>query len=123
MHLRYSEWITHVFDHTVGRIEWYHEWDRPIFEASNEDVADLVCETYLRSGKDLLRFSDEQVARGIRYLIDPGASDHPFWMSAADIPLSSESRGSVRSPLSSGIVFHRDAPKRSGTLTNPEAPT
>ncbi len=103
--------------------EWYHEWDYPIFDASNEDVADLVCETYLRSGEDLLRFSDEQVARGIRYLIGSGASDHPFWINSADVPLSKRIAG-IRSIFTLfRIVFHRDAPKRSGTLTNPEAPT
>lgn len=126
MHPRYSEWITHVFDHPVTRREWYHEWDCPTFEATNEDVADLVYETYLRSGEDLLRFSDEQVARGIRYLIDPGASDHAFWMSAEAVPLSTRIAGirsistlfrDCLSPRCAGALGHLDEP--GGTDLNP----
>jgi hypothetical protein len=99
MHPRYSEWITHVFDHPVTRLEWYHEWDGPDFEASDEEIADLICETFTRSGEDLRRFSDEQVACGVRFLIDPCASDYPFCLRDGDLPLSKKVAG-IRSIFS-----------------------
>ncbi len=84
---RYSDWIAHVFDHPVSRLEWDDEGEEPAFEASDEEIADLICETFTRSGNDLVRFSDEQVARGIRSLINPGVSDHAFRLMDGDAPL------------------------------------
>lgn len=126
MHPRYSEWITHVFDHPVSRREWDDEGEEPTFVASDEEIAELISETFTRSGNDLVRFSDEQVARGIRYLIDPGASDHSIRLMNGDAPLPRKIEG-IRSihalfrdclvPRCAESLGHLDEP--GGTDLNP----
>jgi hypothetical protein len=75
MHPRYQEWIRYVFDHPVKDPQWYFDVDAPGFEATEEDYAELIRETFSRSGDDLALFSDAQVNRGIWFLASQTGSD------------------------------------------------
>jgi hypothetical protein len=78
MHPRYQEWISYVFDHTVTDPQWYFGADAPGFEGTEEDYAELIRDTFSRSGADLVRFSDAQVNQGIWFLASPTGSDFIF---------------------------------------------
>jgi hypothetical protein len=78
MHPRYQDWIRYVFDHPVNDPQWYFDVDAPSFEATEEDYADLIRETFLRSGEDLVEFSDAQVNQGIWFLASPSGSNFIF---------------------------------------------
>jgi hypothetical protein len=86
MHPRYSEWIRYVFDHPVNDPQWYFDVDAPGFEATQEDYADLIRETFSRSGEDLAGFSDAQVNQGIWFLASPTGSDFIFSTRDGDVP-------------------------------------
>lgn len=86
MHPRYQEWIQYVFDHPVNDPQWYFDRDAPRFEATQEDYADLIRETFLRSGEDLARFSDAQVNQGIWFLASPTGSHFIFSLRHGDVP-------------------------------------
>ena len=71
MHVRYEEWIGFIFDHPVTKSAWYRAIDAPHFEASEEDYAVLIEQTFRYSGRDLARFSDAQVNQGLYFLASP----------------------------------------------------
>jgi hypothetical protein len=56
------------------------------FEASEEDYADLIRETFSRSGEDLSTFSDAQVNQGVWYLASPSCSSFIFSLRDGDVP-------------------------------------
>ena len=93
MHPRYQEWIRYVFDHPVNDPQWYFDLDAPGFEATQEDYADLIRETFSRSGEDLARFSDAQVNQGIWFLASPSGSDFIFALRDGDAPTPKQVAG------------------------------
>jgi hypothetical protein len=72
---RYQEWLKHIFDHEVKEHQWYFEMDAPGFEASPTELVELIGQTFLRSGKDLIKYTDEQVNQGIWYLAGSSGSN------------------------------------------------
>lgn len=76
--LRYSEWLTHVFDHEVAEPEWFFDIHAPGFEASDREITELFICTMKNSGRDLLRFSDAQTNQGLNYLFSNSCSNLVF---------------------------------------------
>jgi hypothetical protein len=80
----YADWIKHVFDHPAvdanreGLPKWYHSWDAPLFEVSDEEFLALFQKTMARCGTDLLRFTDAQVGNGLDYVFNPSCSNYIF---------------------------------------------
>jgi len=68
MNPRYEDWLRHIFDHEVKEPQWYFGEDAPAFEASDEEITELLGQTFLHAGKDLKEYTDEQVDQGIWYL-------------------------------------------------------
>ena len=48
------------------------------FEATRDQLVDLIGETFRRSGTDLLPFSEAQVDDGLNYILFPSGSDNVF---------------------------------------------
>jgi hypothetical protein len=86
IHPRYDEWIRYVFDHPVNDRQWYFDLDAPAFEATQEDYADLIRETFSRTGQDLVQFSDAQVDQGIWFLASASGSDFSFSLIEETVP-------------------------------------
>ncbi len=82
MHSRYKEWLQYVFGHSVTYPEWYFDLNAPSFEATQADYAQLIRETFERSGEDLAEFTDAQVNQGVWFLASPAGSD--FMVSLRD---------------------------------------
>ncbi|HYG21453.1 MAG TPA: hypothetical protein VEH04_01640 [Verrucomicrobiae bacterium] len=93
MHTRYQEWIRYVFDHPVSDRPWYFNINAPVFEATQADYAQLICETFVRSGQDLREFTDAQVNQGIWFLASPSGSDFIFSLRDGDISVSQKVKG------------------------------
>lgn len=71
----YQEWIKYVFDRPDKGLEWYFDTECEAFQASNDELVDLASMTFVRSGKDLLQFTDSQVENGLSYIFHNTASD------------------------------------------------
>jgi hypothetical protein len=87
MHLRYEEWLQHVFDHPVSDPAWYWGDDAPSFEADEGEIAELIEITFLNPGRDLMRYSDAQVNQGIWYVASMSCSDYIWSLNNPGVPL------------------------------------
>ena len=89
MSLRYQEWLKHVFDHAVTDKlpQWYFAEDPPLFEASDDEITELISETFLHAGKDLAEYTDAQVDQGIWYLVSSSGSDFMSALADSEVPL------------------------------------
>jgi hypothetical protein len=88
MNPRYQEWLKHVFDHEVRNREWYFDEDKPEFEASPVEIAELLGQTFLRAGKDLTAYSDAKVDQGIWYLTGWPNPEFMFVLKSPEVPLT-----------------------------------
>lgn len=73
-----SNWIAHVFDHSVSEPAWYWESAAPEWEYNAERDANFIAETFERSGELLKSFSDAQLSQGFSYLVSSSCSDFMF---------------------------------------------
>jgi hypothetical protein len=75
---QYDAWLAHVFDHAVDEPAWYFGIDETEFQADAQTVTELITATMLRSGTDLLAYSDGQVAQGLHYMFNNSTSNVVF---------------------------------------------
>jgi hypothetical protein len=88
MNPRYEDWLRHIFDHEVKEPQWYFGEDAPAFEASDEEITELLGQTFLHAGKDLKEYTDEQVDQGIWYLASSSGSNFMFALKSSEVPLA-----------------------------------
>jgi hypothetical protein len=76
--LSYEDWIEYVFSHPVRIYQprWYDEPDSERWDAAATTKAHYLTRLFEDSEPALAFFADSQIAQGLTYLIDPGASDH-----------------------------------------------
>jgi len=67
----YQKWLGFLFDRAVTDPPWYFQDHAEDFEASAADKVRLLGKTFLKSGKDLLPYSDSQLALGLHYIFSP----------------------------------------------------
>jgi hypothetical protein len=89
MNSRYQDWLKHVFDHEVTDKlpQWYFAEVAPLFEASDNEMTELISQTFLNAGKDLTKYTDEQVDQGIWYLAGTSGSDFLSAFASSEVPL------------------------------------
>ena len=90
MNPRYQEWLKHIFDHEVGGHllpQWYWDDDAPVFEAPDEEIIELIKQTFQNAGKDLAKYTDAQVDQGIWYFISMGVGDFLGSLNSPKAPL------------------------------------
>ncbi|HXR46955.1 MAG TPA: hypothetical protein VN784_05885 [Candidatus Limnocylindrales bacterium] len=90
MSSRYQDWLNHVFDHEVTDKlpQWYFAEDAPLFEASDEEMTELISQTFLNAGKDLTKYTDEQVDQGIWYFVSTSGANFLHSLKCAEVPLA-----------------------------------
>jgi hypothetical protein len=91
MNPRYQEWLTHVFDHEVNSTqypEWYSSPDAPKFVAEPVEIVELLGQTFLYAGRDLTKYTDEQVNQGIWYMASIGGSDFTMALKSSKVSLA-----------------------------------
>jgi len=87
---RYQEWLKHIFDHEVrGHLlpQWYRDDDAPIFEASDEEMVELIGQTFQNAGTDLAKHTDAQVDQGIWYFVSMSGSKFLHPLNSPGVPL------------------------------------
>jgi hypothetical protein len=89
MNPRYQEWLKYVFDHEVADKlpQWYYAEDAPVFEASDDEMTELISQTFLNAGKDLTKYTDAQVDQGIWYFVSMSCSDFLCSLNSSEAPL------------------------------------
>jgi hypothetical protein len=90
MSSRYQEWLKHVFDHEGrGHLlpEWYRDENAPSFEASDEEMAELISQTFLNAGKNLIKYTDKQVDQGIWYFVSASCGNFLHSLQSPKVPL------------------------------------
>jgi hypothetical protein len=89
MNTRYQEWLKHVFDHEVKDPQWYFDADAPEFEASPIEITELIGQTFLRAGKDLIEYTDAKVDQGIWYFVSSSSgADFMFALKSSEVTLT-----------------------------------
>ncbi len=89
MNPRYQEWLKHVFDHEIKYPlpQWYWDEDAPSFEASDDEMTELISQTFRNAGKDLTKYTDAQVDQGIWYLAGTSGSNFMSALASSEVPL------------------------------------
>jgi hypothetical protein len=115
----YDTWLKHVFDRPVRDPAWYFDIDEPDFKADAQTITELVTRTMLRSGTDLLRYSDSQVNQGLSYIFNNACSDIVFAILDGNVPFE-QKMGAIRSikmlykncftPRCAPVLGHIDEP-------------
>jgi hypothetical protein len=90
MHPQYREWLEFVFAHEVSDPQWYFDIEAPSFVSTEQDVVEMIRETFTRSGEDLKQYSDGQVNQGIWFLASPSGSNSMFSIRDGKVPLSAK---------------------------------
>lgn len=72
-------WIAHVFDHPVGGREWYFDLDAPEWTGNEDDVPELMAETFERADELLADFTDAELEQGFWYVV--GEASPSGWTS------------------------------------------
>jgi hypothetical protein len=83
---RYAEWLLFVFDRPVTPNGWYFDLEEPTFTAVASELAVLVDHTLENCGRDLARFSNEQVYHGLNYIFSNSCSDVVFSLMDESVP-------------------------------------
>lgn len=72
----YKEWIEYLFNRPEN--EWYWNPSKAEVTASDEDLVHLISRLFKNSDTDLEKFSDTQIAYGLKYIFDHGISNTIF---------------------------------------------
>lgn len=93
--LSYEDWIEHVFSHPVPihQRQWYYEAESERWDATASRKANYLTRLFEDPEPALAFFADSQIAQGLTYLIDPGASDHALSLLDESVPLGERLRG------------------------------
>lgn len=67
----YEAWLRYVFDRPTTTPSWRWNSDLEDYEATPEEFVGLVGHTFMRSGTDLISFSNTQLSEGLWYIFDP----------------------------------------------------
>lgn len=68
----YQTWLDHLFDHPEDRPEWYFEPDHAFLPITPQALSAHVLRLFEAPALLLSRWSDGQIASGLKYLIDSG---------------------------------------------------
>lgn len=84
--------LQHVFDHPVSSPPWYQSGSAAVWTAAPAEDALLIAQCFEGAGTLLSNYSDEQVAQGLRYIVDPSCGSLLAGAFAYPIPEETESR-------------------------------
>src|SRR5688572_2868481 len=87
--LSYDEWIDYVFDHTdlPSGQAWYFDHEADRWNPRPEQAVAYLARLFDNPEPLLDRFVDNQVGRGLRYLIDNSISNHCVALSDNWVPI------------------------------------
>jgi hypothetical protein len=81
-----DRWVHYVFDHPVTDTAWHFHVDAPDLRPPATQTAELIAETFERSGELLQRFTDAQLNQGLWFLVSSSSSDYLSCLTDASVP-------------------------------------
>ena len=93
--LSYEDWVEHIFSHPVPVYQprWYDQPDSERWDAAASRKAHYLTRLFEDPEPALAFFADSQIAQGLTYLIDPGASDHALSLFDESVSIDERLRG------------------------------
>lgn len=87
--LSYEDWIEHVFSHEVRKYQaqWYFDADADWWDGPAALTISHMTRFFADPEPPLTYFADSQIAQGLNYLIDSGASGQLLALSEVSVPL------------------------------------
>jgi hypothetical protein len=82
----FEQWVDGIFDHPVGKPEWFWDLDADTCEEDDETNVDYLARLFADSGRLLRRFHDAQVNQGLNMIVSNSCSDHAFSIVGGDAP-------------------------------------
>ena len=101
--LSLDEWIRYLFDHPVADPAWHFDIATSYHELTATRAAELIAETFEKSGDLLQAFTDAQLNQGFWFLVSSGSSDYMFCLTDVSVPWPLRRRA-----LRSFILLFRD---------------
>lgn len=120
MHPRYIDWLKYVFDRPATPNGWYFDVDdlEP-FDADAGDLVELVTCTFENCGRDLARYSNEQLRYGLSYILENGASDVVLSLMRDEVPAEQRVRAISSLKHVYSEVFERRCAPVLGNVSEP----
>ena len=116
---QYERWQKHVFDRPVYDPAWYFNVDAVDYQADDQTITELITTTMLRSGTDLLAYSDGPVNQGLHYIFNNSCSNVVFAILDGNFPFE-QKLDAIRSiqalyrdcftPRCAPVLSHLDEP-------------
>ena len=88
MHSRYADWLAYVFDRPETPNGWYFDLEVEPFDGNLADIVELVALTMENCGVDLAKYSNTQVAHGLKYIFSCSCSDIVFALMDDSVAIS-----------------------------------
>lgn len=88
----YDAWIRYVFDRPTTPRGWFFDEDDVVLDATPVELVACIGATVEHCRTDLARFSDSQVADGIRYIFDNSCSNVVFALKRREVPFDARRR-------------------------------
>ena len=76
--LSFEEWVVHVFDHEGSGPEWYFDPDCDFWDGPADNTIEYITRLFTDPMRYLQSYTDEQLGRGLWFLVSNGASDQMF---------------------------------------------
>ena len=82
----YQSWLAHHFDHPDDEPEWYYADGFQFVEISAQTLAAHALRLFEAPALLMSRYTDTQIAAGLKYLIDSGCGGDIRLISHSDVP-------------------------------------
>jgi hypothetical protein len=92
--LSFDEWLLHIFDHDddPNMPWWYWSIDADYWDAPPGQVIAMLTRLFENPFAPLADYRDEQINRGLWYIVSNGGSDYMFALLDAAVPLGDRLR-------------------------------
>lgn len=67
--------------------QWYWDDDAPLFEADENELVELISQTFRNAGRDLAKYTGEQVDQGIWCFVSTSGSNFLHSLNSPKVPL------------------------------------
>jgi hypothetical protein len=87
-HLSFEDWVYFVFDHPAEGPEWHPDPEAPYWNGPAALTAEYVIRLFEDPCSALIGFTDEELNKGLWYMISPGLGEHMFCLDEPALPIA-----------------------------------
>ena len=104
----YTDWLSHLFDHDETKEDSRFDLSLDYIEFSPEQVVDYIHQMFTHYDRDLVHYSDQQLALGVDYIFNNSCSNYAFYLRDRPVPLDKR----INAILSLKVFFEKCYNKR-----------